>query len=113
MAGLKKGDRVYFSSVGRLVNEGMVEEIQGVFVKVKSKVPGDGWHRTHEVFSTRDELTRSAVYSSRYFEIRLDSRQGSSPCFPWAPCRFSDSMRLGTLVPGLCFLSAVSFQGLL
>ena len=65
--------------MGRLVNEGTVEEIQGVFVKVKSMVPGDGWHRTHEVFSTRDELTRSAVYSSRYFEnqARQQARQQS------------------------------------
>lgn len=42
MAGLKKGDRVYFSSVGRLVNEGTVEEIQGMFVKVRSRFPVTG-----------------------------------------------------------------------
>ncbi len=81
MAGLKKGDRVYFSSVGRLVNEGTVEEIQGVFVKVKSMVPGDGWHKTHEVFSTRDELTRSAVYSSRYFENQARQRARQQSMF--------------------------------
>lgn len=81
MAKLKKGDRVYFTSVGRMVNEGTVEEIDGIFVKVESKVPGDGWYKYSELFSTRHELTESAVYSARYFENQMRQRARQQSMF--------------------------------
>lgn len=66
MAGLKKGDTVYFPAVGRLVNEGTVESIEGPYIKVKSKAPGVEYVMASQAFQTVEELRASKAYRNAW-----------------------------------------------
>lgn len=65
----KKGDRVYFSSVAAMVNEGTVIETEGVFIRVRTKCPGVEWLMEKQVFSTKEDLRASNQYSADYFSM--------------------------------------------
>ena len=63
----KKGDRVYFSSVVAMVNEGTVIETEGVFIRVRTKCPGVIWTVGEQAFSTKEDLRASDQYNADYF----------------------------------------------
>lgn len=64
----KKGDKVYFSTVGRLVNEGTVLAVEGPYIRVETKAPGVTHVMESEAFPTKDALTSSEIYSRAYWE---------------------------------------------
>lgn len=66
MAGFKEGDRVFFPSVGKLVNEGTVEAVEGPFIKVRSDCPGTEYIMAAHASATREGLVRSKAYSSAW-----------------------------------------------
>lgn len=64
---MKKGDKVYFSTVGRLVNEGTVLAVEGPYIRVETKAPGVTHVMESEAFHTREELRSSKAYNSAYW----------------------------------------------
>lgn len=77
MAVLKKGDKVYFSSVAKLVNEGTVESIEGPYIKISTKVPGVEYLMESQAFLTREDLRASKAYHQAWFsqQSRRHSRE--------------------------------------
>lgn len=68
MAQFKEGDTVYFSSIGNLVNDGIVECVEGPYVKIASRVPGVDYMMASHVFSTKTELMNSREYHSAWMQ---------------------------------------------
>lgn len=78
MAGFKKGDTVYFTGTSFLVNEGTVEEVQGVYLKVKTKCPGVTHVAVSQAFPTREELRESKAYHAAWFAKQQRERARAS-----------------------------------
>lgn len=78
MANLKTGDKIYFPSIGSLVNEGFDEAIEGPYIKVKSKTPGVEYIMATQVFLTRDELLKSKAYKTAWAQQNERRRYNES-----------------------------------
>lgn len=78
MEGFKAGDTVFFAQVGSLVNEGVVEAVEGAFLKVKSRLPRTTYVRASHAFATREALMKSESYHSAWFgqHMRHNARMG-------------------------------------
>lgn len=67
MDGFRKGDRVWFTSVPRLVNEGTVESVEGPFLRVMTKACGTSYLPASQAFCTREELKASRAYNAAWY----------------------------------------------
>lgn len=79
----RKGDRVWFTGVARLVNEGTVESIDGAYIKVKANGNRTEYLTEAMAFPTREELQKSEQYSRAWFaqRERQARRQRQMPSF--------------------------------
>lgn len=67
---MKKGDKVYFTSVSTLVNEGTVLAVEGPYIRVDCKVPGVTHVMARDAFPTKEELKASKAYSTAYWNLQ-------------------------------------------
>ena len=75
--GYAKGDRVWFAGQSILMNEGMVEEVRGRFIKISYRC-GSVWRRKDEVTGTREALMASETYRRAYVSRYMQAQQRSS-----------------------------------
>lgn len=77
MAQFVKGDTIYFTAVGKLVNEGIVEAIEGPYIKIKASGCGPEYVMASQAFPTKEELRQSKAYHSAWFaqHQRMNMRQ--------------------------------------
>lgn len=68
MVQFKKGDIIYFSSVATLVNEGVVEAVEGPYIKINTKTPGVEYVMASQAFKTREELRSSEAYHNAWMQ---------------------------------------------
>lgn len=70
MSKLQIGDTVYFSTVSKLMNEGIVMDIQDNCVKVKTEYFGIKYVMANNVFLTVEDLMDSESYHAAWFSQR-------------------------------------------
>lgn len=75
---MKKGDRVYFTTVSILVAEGTVMGVEGPYIRVDTKAPGVTHVMASDAFATKEELRSSRQYSRAYWEKQQRMRMRSS-----------------------------------
>ncbi len=75
---MKAGDTVYFSSAAKLVDEGVIQNMEGPFIRVKTARPGEEYLMPGQVFSTKEELRKSKSYRQAYNSQRERIRMGKS-----------------------------------